>query len=126
MLFLLQRKREYASLAVLAFEADRAAEQMRQLLTQVQTQSCAFVSTSSECVHLCESLKQSFLILIANSHAGVGNADLGKQMALVSSLHGFEAHGPVLGELNGIVCQVDQYLTERPAISHHDEILFGN
>src|SRR5207247_9399086 len=107
-----QREREGAALAKFALEADASSQQLGQFLAQVQAQSRTLPAAPGVAVHLGEGLKHFGLIFGPDSYACIAHAELDPGLRVVLPAAQHNVHFPALGELDGVVGQVDQNLAQ--------------
>src|SRR5471032_1446535 len=100
--FMRQRQRERAALAEIALEEQRAADQVGQVLAQVQAQARAFGMPGRGGVQLREGLEQLGLVFLADAGAAVGHGEFDDVAAFALALCQRYPHLAGLGELDGV------------------------
>ena len=78
----------------------------------MQAQAGPLIRARRRAIDLRERLKEPGLVFGPDSDAGVGNRDFSKGIPVVMSHMQFNADGPLLGKFDGIIRQVDQYLSK--------------
>src|ERR1041384_8538833 len=101
--------RERAPLAGLARDADRPAEQARELSADGQAQAGAAALARVAAVGLLERLENDLLLLCRDADPGVDDRE---RDALVTGGRDVERDAPLAGELEGIGEQILQHLLE--------------
>src|SRR2546422_4467755 len=74
----------------------------------------------------CKGLEELGLVFGPNAHAGVGHADFCSNPSVFMVLADFKTYPTFLGELDGVVGEVDEDLTEGTTIGHCYQVLSGN
>src|SRR6266852_6032356 len=105
-----QDQRKPAPFSVFAFHSDAAAQQISQLLAQMQAQAGSFRVLLTFGVEPGKRTKKLGLVIRADAYARVRYGDLRGGRAIVAPLAGFQSDRTILRELDGVVRQVDQNL----------------
>src|SRR5579863_1417261 len=111
-----QRNRKRASLPILTFERNAAAQHGGQFLTDVESQPGAFIGAGRGTVDLHKRLEKFGLVLLADAQSGVGDADLSGRAATFSRFAKLQPHRALFRELDGIVGQVNENLSQGTAV----------
>src|SRR5690349_5589548 len=118
-----QPHREHAALAGLALERDLTAEQVGELLREVQAEAGALVALGRGRVELGKRLEQLHLVLGADPDPGVGDVDFRQEVPVVPPLGELDADPAFFGVLDRVVGEVDDDLAERPPVGAHGDAL---
>src|SRR5476649_2422574 len=101
LLLAFQGQREGAAVAEVAAEEQRSADQVGQVLAQVQAQAGALGVARRRRVELREGLEQLGLVFHADAGAAVGDGEFGDALAVLAALAQAEADRALVGELDG-------------------------
>nr|GEU28476.1 hypothetical protein [Tanacetum cinerariifolium] len=120
-----QGQRERAALAEIAFEEQRAADQVGQVLAQVQSQARPFRVAGGGGIELRERLEQLVLVFLADAGAAVGHREFDDLLTLALALRERDTYRAGLGELDGVVAKVEQDLGQRALVRVEHDGLVG-
>src|SRR5438445_7740689 len=118
-----QRDGERAAVAELAAHGDGAAEDLGQLLADVEAEPGAFELASLGRADLLEGSEEALLVVRGDPDTRVGHAELDRPASVGRAQP--QCHATRVGELDGVVGQVDEDLGQSPAVRLNADLLAG-